>query len=142
MILKPLHDNRVNKKVARMNAGWVVAFGLVFIVLPDFRWIIFLMLINFFIKGFVGPWYSPISQINKFLLDVFKIKPQMIFAPPKIFAAKIGFIFTLIGSILYLSGFLFASQITIALLLIFASLELFLEFCMGCYMHSVLYRER
>lgn len=127
---------QVNKKVARLNAVWVFVFSMIFIFLPAWRWIVFVLLVNFFVKGFFGPWYSPISQINKAILKALKVEPEMIFAPPKIFAAKIGFVFSLVASILYLLNYQVAAVVVISTLSLFAFLEFAFAFCMGCVAHD------
>ncbi len=136
MILKPLHENRVNKKVARLNALWVFVFCLIFIFIPSARWIIYVMLGNFFIKAFVGPWYSPISQINRLILVALNIKPEMIFAPPKIFAARVGFTFSFVGLLFYLLELQLAAIIIISVLALFAFIEFAFDYCMGCTTYS------
>ena len=127
---------QVNKKVARLNAVWVFVFSIIFILLPTWRWIVFVLLANFFIKGFFGPWYSPISQINKAILKALRVEPEMIFAPPKIFAAKVGFVFSLVASILYLLNYQVAAVVVISILSLFAFLEFAFAFCMGCAAHN------
>ena len=134
--MSQFQNMQVNRKVARLNAVWVFVFSMIFIFIPSWRWIVFVLLANFFIKGFFGPWYSPISQLNKAILKALKVEPEMIFAPPKIFAAKIGFVFSLVTSILYLLNYQTAAIVVIAILSVFAFLELAFEFCMGCVAHS------
>lgn len=131
---------QVNRKVARLNAVWVFIFSMIFIFIPAWRWIVFVLLVNFFIKGFFGPWYSPISQVNKAILKALKVEPEMIFAPPKIFAAKVGFVFSLVASILYLLNYQTGAIVVIAILSVFAFLELAFLFCMGCVAHSFIKR--
>lgn len=131
---------QVNQKVARLNAAWVVLFALVFVFFPLWRFIIFVPVVNFLVMGFLGPWYSPISQLNKAILRALKIQPAMIYAPPKIFAAKIGFFLSLVGTILYLINYPIAAVVVIAVLGFFALLEVVFGFCMGCWAHSFIYK--
>jgi len=127
---------QVNKKVARLNAIWTFVFLMIFILLPAWRWVVFVPLADFLVKGFFGPWYSPISQINKAILKALKVEPEMIFAPPKIFAAKIGFIFSLVASILYLLNYQIAAIVVVSILSFFAFLEFTLAFCVGCSVYN------
>lgn len=130
-----LPKGQVNQKVARANAFFTLILSLLFIF-TNAKWIIYIMVIDFLIKGFIGPKFSPISRINIIILRILKIKPKPIFAPPKIFASKIGFIFSLAIMILFLLGLPIYSIIIISILAFFAFLESTFEICIGCWAHS------
>lgn len=127
--------NQINAKVARFNAFYTLAFALIFIFTP-YKWIIYVLVVDFAIKVIFRPKYSPISQLNMRILKLFKVAPEMIFAAPKIFALKIGLTFSLAGMILHLFGLDLAALIVISILAFFAFLEAFFGFCMGCWAHS------
>ncbi len=130
-----LPKGQVNKKVARLNALVTLILSLIFIF-TSMSWVVYIMIADFLIKGFVSSKYSPISKINMIILKIFKIKPEPIFAPPKIFASKIGFLFLLAVGILFFLNLSVASVAVIAVLAFFAFLEATFEICVGCWMHS------
>jgi len=126
--------NQVNARVARANAFFTFAMGLMFIFSP-LKWIIYVLLIDFALKVFFGPKASPFTQFNIRLLKWLKIKPKHIFAPPKKFALKVGLIFSAAVLVLYLLDLTMAANIVAGVLTLFAALELFFEFCMGCWVY-------
>jgi hypothetical protein len=126
--------NQVNARVARANAFFTLVMALIFIFTP-LKWIIYVLLIDFALKVFFGPKASPFTQFNIRLMRWLKIKPKHIFAPPKKFALKVGLIFSLAVLVLYLSDLTLAANIVAGVLSLFAALELFFEFCMGCWVY-------
>lgn len=126
--------NQVNARVARANAFFTLAMGLIFIFSP-FKWIVYVMLADFALKVFFGPKASPFTQFNIRLLRWLKIQPKHIFAPPKKFALKVGLVFSIIILVLYLLDLVATANIFAGILSLFAALELFFEFCMGCWVY-------
>ena len=129
-------DNQVNAKVARLNALWTLVLAILFIFV--WRWTAYILFLDFFIKAIFHPRYSPISRLNSWFLKVLKIKPKFIFAPPKLFAAKVGFVFSAVIIILYLLDYTLAAQIFAGVLALFAFLEFVFEFCMGCWAYEII----
>lgn len=127
--------DQINAKVARANAFFTLTFGLIFL-LTSWKWIVFVMLGDFLIKVFLGPKYSPFSQLNMRIMRWLKVEPKMIFAPPKRFALKVGLVFSILIALSYYTGYWKISIILNVILTIFADLELFFEFCMGCWFYS------
>jgi len=126
--------NQVNARVARANAFFTLAMGLLFIFSP-WKWIIYVLLGDFALKVFFGPKASPFTQFNIRLMQWLKVEPKHIFAPPKKFALKVGLVFSLTVLVLYLSDLILAANIIAGVLSLFAALELFFEFCMGCWVY-------
>ena len=100
----PISFEQINERVAQMNAALVV-FSLLVFMFTSFKWIILIICIDFFIRGFFNPSYSLYSAASKNILKILKIKPLMINAGPKIFAAKVGFIFCCIIALCYMLNF-------------------------------------
>ena len=126
--------NQVNAKVARANAFFTLALGLIFIF-TSFKWVVYILLADFALKVVLGPRVSPFSQFNIWWQRMLKIKPKMIFAQPKKFALKVGLVFSTTILVLYLLNFVLLAQIVAGVLSLFAALELFFEFCMGCWVY-------
>jgi hypothetical protein len=132
-------SNQVNAKVARLNA--LVTFGLAMIFLAtSYDWVCLIILADFFIKGVFHPKFSPISRLNGWILNLFDEKPRLIFAPPKLFANKVGLAFAIMISVLYASGHVFSAGVFASVLAIFAFLEWAFEFCMGCWVYELYYK--
>jgi hypothetical protein len=72
--------------------------------------------------------------------------PRWIDKAPKIFAARVGFLFSMLMLVLTLSGVTIAAISTASVLVLFAFLECGLNFCAGCWVYTYIvlpvYRER
>jgi hypothetical protein len=132
-------DNQVNAKVARLNALVTFALALIFLVTP-YGWVCYLLLVDFFIKGAFHPKFSPVSRLNGWILRIFEEKPRLIFAPPKLFANKVGLAFSIIISIYYASGHSLRAGVFAIILALFAFLEFAFEFCMGCWVYNLYHK--
>lgn len=135
----PIVDFKINKKVARLNALFSLVIFILFIF-TEIKFFLFLLCLDFFFRAFLRGRYSVISFLNKFLLRLFKIKPFMVNAGPKMFAARLGFLFCSLISLSYLFGFIFISNFLSSIMVILASLELFFGFCFGCKIYTFLHR--
>lgn len=132
-------ERQVNEKVARMNAFIAVIAALLFIFTPA-KWVIIVMGIDFFLRGFIKPKYSPIGRVNGAILNMAKVKPSMVYAPPKIFAAKIGFFCCVVmGVSYYLFNFMPLANVVGGMLAFFAFLESFLGYCVGCKIYAIIH---
>jgi hypothetical protein len=97
-----------------------------------------LLAFDFIIRAFLLPKYSLLASLGKFFVLRFRLKQQMVDSGPKIFAARIGVIFTLSGTLLFAFANVTAASIVGGILLVCAGLEAFFDFCLGCWMYSLL----
>ncbi len=101
-------------------------------------WIALLLVIDFFLRGFAFGRYSPLNRTSDWIDRKFFPPGRQIDRAPKLFAARLGFIFCdclLIAIIFELTTLtLFISCV----LLLFSFLEFALGFCAGCYVYSFL----
>ena len=135
----PISFKQVNEKAVQINATLVV-FSIIIFLFTPYKWIIYILAIDFFIRGFLNSSYSFYSTISKSILRIFKIKPLMVNAGPKIFAAKIGFIFCCIIAISYLFNFQRIGLIISSILMLFAALEAIFKFCLACKLYPFIYK--
>jgi len=133
----PMVSFQINEKVARLNALFALVVFILFIF-TELKFFMFFLCLDFFFRAFLKGKYSVISFKSKLFLKLFKIKPSMINAGPKMFAARLGFLFSLIISLLYLFGFIDLANSFSFLMIILTSLELFFNFCLGCKLYSLL----
>jgi hypothetical protein len=134
-IICPVSSERVDENRVRATAfGVVITMGF---FLMTGLWIFpAILTVDFFIRAFTRHAYSPLSWLGHMLVKTLGTKTVWIDKGPKIFAARIGFIFsvlTLAGSLLGLSVF---SYISASTLVIFAFMECGLNFCMGCWVYT------
>ena len=135
----PISFKQVNERAARINAALVV-FSIIIFIFTPYKWIIFVLAVDFFVRGFLNLSYSFYSALSKTILRVFKIRPLMVDAGPKIFAAKIGFIFCCIIAVFYLFNFQRISLIISSILMLFAALEAIFRFCLACRLYPFIYK--
>jgi hypothetical protein len=134
----PISCKQLNERAVQINAA-LSLLSIIFFFLTPFKWIILLLSIDFFIRGFLNPFYSFFSVISKTILKVLKIKPLMINAGAKVFAAKIGFLFCCAISIFYLLNFPLISLILGLIFSLCAALESICRFCIACKLYPFIY---
>lgn len=134
-ILCPVSDEKVNEKIVRFTALLTFLIALFFIFKPNILLVLFLAF-DFYSRGFGTSRTSILALTGSGLKDYIPFRSKIIDKAPKIFAARIGFILSLLSIVLLLSNAILASQITIVVLAFFAFLEWAAGFCMGCYIYS------
>lgn len=131
----PVSNEKIDEKATRMNALLVILIviaGFLFnlVIFPVF------LAADFFIRGFTRLKFSPLSYLSNQMTNVLQLDKKIIDKAPKIFAARIGFVFSLAISVLLLLNLNTAALITGLVLVFFASLEMALAICMGCIMYT------
>jgi hypothetical protein len=94
--------------------------------------------IDFIIRAFYKPKYSLLATLARGFVSGLKLPPKMVDSGPKVFAARIGVIFSVVTTVLFAANLLYIGVVVIVILLLCASLESFLSFCLGCWMYSFL----
>lgn len=125
---------QLNENVIRFNALLTIIIASIVVIFTN-EWLALFLLVDFFLRGFTElP--SPMSFFSKSIVKLLQLAPITVFAPPKKFAAKVGFIFS---SLIFIFTFLQWEILTfvISIILIFcAFLEAFLKICVGCYVYD------
>jgi len=131
----PVSNEKINERTTRLNAF----FAMVFIVAGlAFQLAVFpaVLMADFFIRAFTRSRFSPVSLASSLLVNTLGLEEKSIDKAPKIFAARLGFIMTLVISLLFLFGFPVAASVISVMLLILASLEFFFGICVGCMIYT------
>lgn len=134
-LICPVSPERVDENRVRVTAlGVIVTMGGYFItgnvLIPA------LLVMDFFIRAFTRFKYSPLGWLAHLTVKVLGIQVILIDKAPKMFAARIGFILTMITSLAALLDLSCLSYILGSVLVLFAFLECGLNFCMGCWIYS------
>ena len=95
-----------------------------------------LLVVDYFIRAFTRLPYSPLSYLAHVFIKGVGIKPVLIDKAPKVFAARLGLLLTLITTLGALLGWPLLAYISGSLLVLFSFLECGLNFCMGCWIYS------
>ena len=136
-ILCPISNERINERVTRINALIGILFVISGFTTNSVLFFLFL-LADFYVRAFTKMKFSPISYISHRLANALNLQKKNIDKAPKIFAARIGFLLTLIFTVLILFNLNVAAFVVAGVLVFFASLEFALAICMGCIMYSYL----
>ncbi|MEA3460475.1 MAG: DUF4395 domain-containing protein [Bacteroidota bacterium] len=135
-LICPVSPERVDENRVRVTALGVIFIMGVFFVTGNALFPA-LMLLDFFIRAFTRLSYSPLSWLAYNFVKAMGTKPVLIDKAPKVFAARIGFLFTLIITAASILGFSFLANIVGVTLVLFAFLECGLNFCTGCWVYTV-----
>jgi hypothetical protein len=127
---------QLNEPVIRIVAFEVAVLTIAFavtqlLVIPLF------LLFDFYLRGWEMQRFSPLRwiaiQINHYALQN-RFKP--VFAPPKLFAAKIGAILNFGIIAAFVTGYGIISMGLAFVVICFALLESLAGFCAGCYLYN------
>jgi hypothetical protein len=136
-LICPVSPERVDENRVRATAmGVVLVMGIFFVtgntLFPA------LLAVDFFIRAFTRLPYSPLSWLGHIMVKSLGTNPVPIDKAPKVFAARIGFLLTVIITIASLLNLALLTYIVGATLVLFAFLECGLNFCMGCWVYTVI----
>ncbi len=127
----PIVFKSVDKHIIRVNAIIVFTFLFGFITTGNLM-LILMVLGDFVIRVFFGLKYSPICFFIKRGLRLSGVKPHLINAGPKIFAARIGLLFSLLTVATSLLGLTLLSSTIAVVFIIAVGLEAFFNYCLAC----------
>jgi hypothetical protein len=126
----------VNEKAARVVAG-VVAITAATILATGWYWLLIPVAYGFWARVLTGPTLSPLAR---FAMNVAPGEPKYVPGPPKRFAQGMGAAMTSVATLLWLTGDTTAAGVFVAMLLVAATLESVLAFCLGCQIFAILMR--
>lgn len=137
----PVSHIMVNGNRVRIIALFVFLSSLIYLLAPFWPVPAFLS-IDFFLRAFGIGLYSPLNAASGWIVKTLSIANKPIDQAPKLFAAQLGFVF----SVLLLTSTLFlpptTSYIIAATLILFSFLESALGFCAGCHVYTILKKIR
>ncbi len=133
-LICPISAEQVNKTIVRLT-GFLVASLVVLFAVTLQPLIIVLLVVDFTIRGFSLFRFSPLSFTACVIAYVFRLKPKMIDKAPKLFAARVGLIFSIVALGLF-SVSVNVSLVILLVLMSFALLESLLDFCVGCVVYT------
>ena len=132
--------NPVNELSARLVATGVVLQSIAYLVIREW-WVLVPLAFGFVARVASGPRVSPLGLlVTRVIVPRLDREPTWVPGPPKRFAQGIGATFSVTALVLESVGADTAAVVVIAMLLVAASLEAFVGFCLGCVMFSGLIR--
>ena len=135
----PISIKKIDEHVARLNGGFTIIFLVLFILTQNILPILFLFA-DFALRSGNYSRFSPLTYLSRNIAKLLKLKPVLINAGPKIFAARIGFVFNLIIFLSYLSGFNTLSIVITTLFGTCAVLESVFGYCVACQFYPLAYK--
>lgn len=131
--------NPVNEYAARITAGLVVLLAVV-TLLTAWGWGLVVLAVGFWLRVLFGPRISPFAVLSVKVLAPRIGHAKLVAGPPKRFAQGMGAAMTSAAVVLYFTGFQPAAWVVLGLLIVAASLESFVGYCLGCAIFGLLQR--
>ena len=133
-LICPISTQRISRHVVRLTGQMMAGMIALYLVTGNIGFIIAIV-IDYFIRAFTTLPYSPFSWAAAQIVRHTNWPPRQIDKAPKIFAARVGWLFALTTAVLY---FIYppASLIVGAALMTFALLESVFDFCVGCIVYT------
>ena len=133
--------NPVNEVSARLVAAGVVVITVVAIA-ADQPWLLAVIAYGFVARVLTGPSLSPLGQlVTRVITPRLPVPARPVPGPPKRFARAVGVAFSVSAAVLALGfGLRGAAYAVMGGLLVAASLEAFLGYCLGCKIFALLMR--
>lgn len=133
--------NPVNEVAARLVAFGVVLMATGALVL-GLRWMTLALAYGFLARVLTGPKLSPLGQlVTRVVVPRLPIAPRPVAGPPKRFAQGIGATFTVLAALLTYGFDQWGwARVLLGMMVVAASLEAFLGFCLGCKAFALLMR--
>jgi len=131
----------VNEVAARLVAGGVVILC-ASLLLTQTPWLVALLAAGFVARVLSGPRISPLALfVTRVLVPRLPLAERPTPGPPKRFAQGIGATLSLAAVVLHFGlGFTAAAYVLVGMVLVAASLEAFVGFCLGCKIFAILMR--
>jgi hypothetical protein len=133
--------NPVNEVSARLVAAGVVALSVTLLVF-DLPWLLLPLAYGFVARVLTGPTLSPLGQVvTRIVTPALPFAPRPVAGPPKRFAQGIGATLSVAALVLHFGfGMTGAAYLLVGLIVVAASLESIVGFCLGCAVFGLLMR--
>ncbi len=135
----PISDKKINERVARVNGAFTVLLLLLFGFTG--QWLIpAFLVVDFLMRSGNLSRFSPVGYSSRNIIKLLPVEELLINAGPKIFAARIGLLFSAI--ILYASatGMDLTALAFAAVLGVFSFMEAAFGICVACKIYPLMYR--
>lgn len=133
-LICPISTQRISRHVVRLTGLMMASMIALYLLTGNITFIIAIV-IDYSIRAFTTLSTSPFSWVAVQIVRLADLPPKPQDKAPKIFAARVGWLFALATAVLY---FIYpsASPIVGSVLMTFALLESVLDFCVGCIVYT------
>ena len=136
-LICPVNNEWVNTNQVRINAS-IVFIACCLALTIQTPYIILLLCIDFFCRGFIKKRVSLLNYLSKSIITAFDIPTSKENEAPKIFAVKVGFVFTVLSLICFFLGYKTSFNLFVTIIILFSFLEFAFKFCAGCVVFTLL----
>jgi hypothetical protein len=133
-LLCPISPLRINRNVVRVTGFFMAAMIALYMFTGNIYFVAAIVL-DYCIRAFSPLPYSPFSWLAQQLVVAARLPAHYQDKAPKIFAARVGFLFALATVALYPVYFT-ASLVVGLTLMVFALLESLFDLCAGCLVYT------
>lgn len=102
------------------------------------HWLLGVLALDFCILGFGSPRFSPLAIVSAVILRMSGLHPKPVYFPPKQFAARVGFVVSALAFGLWLLGLPLASTVFVVFLVVGAAMDSIANYCLACWLYSML----
>lgn len=133
-LICPVSPLRVNRNVVRLT-GFFMATMIALYALTGNIYFVALIVVDYGIRAFTPLPYSPFSWLAQLIVTALQLPVHYQAKAPKIFAARVGFLFALATVLLY-PVYPVAGLAVGLTLMAFALLESLADICAGCLVYT------
>ena len=133
-LICPISEKYVDENTARFNAFFAFTIVLIFLLTPV-KWIIFLLAADFLLRRILEGRLSVISRISILTTGALALRKVQINAGPKLFAANVGFMLSILAALFYFTGLPYVSYALAGTLAFFTLLESIFNICAACILY-------
>ena len=135
----PISEKKVDDHVARLNGGITLTLLILFSISSNVIPVL-ILLVDFALRSGSLSRLSIFSFVSRYVLKTLAVKPEMINAGPKIFAARIGLFFSIAIIVSYILGIDSLVYALSGIFAICAFLESFFGYCVACQIYPFVYK--
>lgn len=136
-IVCPISKEKIDSYLSRMTVFLNVLLMFAFIITYNPIFLV-VVVIDYLIRAFLNVKLSPVRFLAKFVRGSMKLEPKYIDLAPKVFAARLGFVFSFSALIAFVADFNFVSIGITAFLMTLSILDSVFDFCLGCLVYHYL----
>jgi hypothetical protein len=134
-ILCPVSTEKIDKKTVRSIALLTFLVTLSVVIKPNYIAVAFLGF-DFYSRSFGLQKMSLLFYSGSKITGIMPFKSEIIDKAQKIFAARVGFLFSALAFTFLMINMILAAQITMGILLLCTFLEWAKDLCIGCYVYT------
>ena len=135
-LICPISTLRINRNVVRIT-GFMMAAMIALYALTGSIIFVAIIAVDYFIRAFSPLAFSPFSWLANALNQTLNLPESYVDKAPKLFAARVGFLFALATTVLFFINPT-VSLIVGLTLMSFALLESVFDICVGCLVYAYL----